>query len=187
VSVLIAWIIIPHIFLISLQKRLFDVPNERKLHERAVPRLGGVSFFPAILFSFCFVLTLRLLARCELELVYNTGKSLPEFLLLGCGMTLLYLTGIKDDLVGVRYSRKFMIQVFCACLFPLSGLWVNDFYGFLGLHSLPFWLGMPFTVLTVVFTTNAINLIDGAGVVDIQHVFLLRRRGIGSFLFLQCV
>ncbi|KAA6326558.1 putative undecaprenyl-phosphate N-acetylglucosaminyl 1-phosphate transferase [termite gut metagenome] len=76
-------------------------------------------------------------------------------------MTLLYLTGIKDDLVGVRYSRKFMIQVFCACLFPLSGLWVNDFYGLLGLHSLPFWFGMPFTVLAVVFTTNAINLIDG--------------------------
>ncbi|KAA6341563.1 putative undecaprenyl-phosphate N-acetylglucosaminyl 1-phosphate transferase [termite gut metagenome] len=158
VSVLIAWVIIPHIFLISLQKRLFDVPDERKLHKRAIPRLGGVSFFPAILFSFCLVLTLRLLVSCELELVL---ELLPEFLLLGCGMTLLYLTGIKDDLVGVRYSRKFMIQVFCACLFPLSGLWVNDFYGLLGIHSLPFWFGMPFTVLTVVFTTNAINLIDG--------------------------
>ncbi|KAA6352599.1 putative undecaprenyl-phosphate N-acetylglucosaminyl 1-phosphate transferase [termite gut metagenome] len=159
-SVLIAWVIIPHIFLISLRKHLFDVPDERKIHKRAIPRLGGVSFFPTILFSFCFVLTIRLLVGCELESVY-TQKLLPEFLLLGCGMTLLYLTGIKDDLVGVRYSQKFAIQLFCACLFPLSGLWVNDFYGLFGLHSLPFWLGMPFTVLIVVFTTNAINLIDG--------------------------
>ena len=33
-------------------------------------------------------------------------------------MTLLYLTGIADDLVGVRYRQKFAIQIFCACLFP---------------------------------------------------------------------
>lgn len=76
-------------------------------------------------------------------------------------MTLLYLTGIADDLVGVRYRQKFVIQIFCACLFPLSGLWINNLYGLFGIHELAPYIGMPFTVFTVVFITNAINLIDG--------------------------
>ena len=76
-------------------------------------------------------------------------------------MTLLYLTGIADDLVGVRYRQKFAIQIFCACLFPIAGLWINDLYGLFGICIIPKWIGIPFTVLTVVFITNAINLIDG--------------------------
>lgn len=43
---------------------------------------------------------------------------LPECLFLVCGMTLLYLTGIADDLVGVRYRQKFVIQIICASFFP---------------------------------------------------------------------
>ena len=42
--------IIPGILIISLRKRLFDIPDKRKVHNRPVPRLGGVSFFPIILF-----------------------------------------------------------------------------------------------------------------------------------------
>ncbi|KAA6340456.1 putative undecaprenyl-phosphate N-acetylglucosaminyl 1-phosphate transferase [termite gut metagenome] len=160
ISICIARIIIPQIFLISLRKRLFDVPDERKIHKRVVPRLGGVAFFPTILFSFCFVLALQTLTGYGIDLK-QIRHILPEFLLFSCGMTLLYLMGIEDDLVGVRYAQKFVIQIFCACLFPLAGLWINDFYGLLGIHALPAWLGMPFTVLAVVFTTNAINLIDG--------------------------
>ncbi|KAA6350171.1 putative undecaprenyl-phosphate N-acetylglucosaminyl 1-phosphate transferase [termite gut metagenome] len=158
-SVAIARFIIPHIFLISLQKRLFDVPDERKIHKRAIPRLGGVAFFPTILFSFCFVLALWILLGYKID--FKFCSIFPEFLFFVCGMTLLYLTGIKDDLVGVRYSQKFVIQILCACLFPLGGLWINDLYGLFGIHVLPVWLGMPFTVLVVVFITNAINLIDG--------------------------
>ena len=86
---------------------------------------------------------------------------LPEFLFLICGMTLLYLTGIADDLVGVPYRQKFVVQILCACFFPLAELWVNDFYGLFGINALPAWFGIPFTVLAVVFITNAINLIDG--------------------------
>lgn len=54
-----------------------------------------------------------------------------------------------------------MIQLICACLFPISGLWINDFYGLFGIYQLSAWFGIPFTILTVIFITNAINLIDG--------------------------
>lgn len=160
VSVFTARLIIPRILLISFRKKLFDMPDERKVHKHAIPRLGGVSFFPTVLLSCCFVLAVRTLSGYGVSPI-QAPYVLPEFLVLACGMTLLYLTGIADDLVGVRYRQKFVIQILCACLFPLAGLWINDLYGLFGIHALPAWIGMPFTVLTVVFITNAINLIDG--------------------------
>jgi UDP-N-acetylmuramyl pentapeptide phosphotransferase/UDP-N-acetylglucosamine-1-phosphate transferase len=90
-----------------------------------------------------------------------SAHLIPEFLLLMCGMTLLYLTGIADDLVGVRYRQKFLVQILCATFLPLSGLWINHFYGLFGLEEIPLWAGIPLTVFIVVYITNAINLIDG--------------------------
>lgn len=49
ISILQGLILIPNILLISYKKRLFDQPDERKVHSIPVPRLGGISFFPAIL------------------------------------------------------------------------------------------------------------------------------------------
>lgn len=160
ISAYLARVLIPRILLISMRKRLFDEPDERKVHTKAVPRLGGVSFFPTTLFSFCLVYAFRFMDGDSAPTIY-IDYLLPELLLFVCGMTLLYLMGIADDLVGVRYRQKFIIQVFCACFFPLSGLWINDLYGLFGIHELSAYVGMPFTVLVVVFITNAINLIDG--------------------------
>ena len=61
ISAVIARILIPRILLISLRKKLFDIPDDRKIHKRAIPRLGGVSFFPTTLFAFCLVYAFRLL------------------------------------------------------------------------------------------------------------------------------
>ena len=160
ISAYIARLIIPRILLISFRKKLFDIPDARKLHKSAIPRLGGVSFFPTILLSCCAVLVLRTLTGYSVSALQAT-YILPEFLALVCGTVLLYLTGIADDLVGVRYRQKFVVQIICASLFPLAGLWINDFYGLFGCGTLSVWFGFPFTVLTVVFITNAINLIDG--------------------------
>lgn len=116
--------------------------------------------FPTILLSCSAVLALRTLTGYGIS-VLTASYILPEFLVLVCGMVLLYLTGIADDLVGVRYRQKFVIQIICASLFPVVGLWVNDFYGLFGVNMIPAWFGIPFTIITVVFITNAINLIDG--------------------------
>ena len=193
ISVFIARMLIPRILLISMRKRLFDVPDARKLHKRAIPRLGGVSFFPTVLFAFCFVYAIRILAGYQLPEEY-VAHLLPEMLLFGCGMTLLYLTGIADDLVGVRYRQKFVIQILCACFFPLSGLWINDFYGLFGIYELSPYIGMPFTVLTVVFITNAINLIDGidglasglSSVALLVFTCLFVEKGMWSYAMLAC-
>lgn len=49
--VLLTGVLIPQILLIAFRKRLFDVPDPRKIHKAAIPRLGGIAFFPAVLFT----------------------------------------------------------------------------------------------------------------------------------------
>ena len=44
--------LIPKILVIAFRKRLFDIPDSRKDHVGAIPRLGGISFYPSIFFCF---------------------------------------------------------------------------------------------------------------------------------------
>ena len=106
---------IPKILIISMRKRLFDVPDERKVHKRPVPRLGGVSFFPVILFVIC-VLTMYRVIVDQLPNPNFTIDNTTEMLSLFAGLTLLYVVGIGDDLVGIRYRNKFRIQILAAVL-----------------------------------------------------------------------
>ena len=154
-AILLSALIIPRILVVAYRKKLFDIPNERK-----VPRLGGISFVPTILFSLSFVTGLRYLIGFEIA-ENRLHFIIPEFFFLICGLTLLYLSGIKDDLVGLRYRTKFFIQILAASMFPLAGLWINNLYGLAGIHELSPYIGIPLTILMTVFIINAINLIDG--------------------------
>lgn len=160
VSVFLGRIIIPNILIISLRKRLFDQPDGRKVHNRPIPRLGGVTFFPVIVFTFAVVTALRVMAN-NISYEVFTPTMACEFLFLIAGLTLLYIIGIADDLVGVRYRKKFLVQIISASLFPVAGLYINNFYDLFGINFIPAYVGYPLTVLLVVFITNAINLIDG--------------------------
>lgn len=159
-SVLLATIIIPRILFISYKKRLFDIPDTRKVHKTPVPRLGGLSFLPVILISICSITGVRYFMSHPVDILWASSLFI-QYLFFVVGLILLYLIGVADDLVGVGYQYKFVIQVLAACLFPLSGLWINDLGGLMGLHEIPAWLGMPLTVFLTVYITNAINLIDG--------------------------
>lgn len=53
ISAYIARLIIPRILLISFRKKLFDMPDERKVHKRAIPRLGGSLFSDDLAFLLC--------------------------------------------------------------------------------------------------------------------------------------
>ena len=163
ISIVFSMLIIPRILIVALTKRLFDIPDERKIHTGAVPRLGGISFAPIILFTLAFISAISYLGYLQgLPIPPNIISHVtPDYYLLTCGLILLYLAGIKDDLIGLHYSTKFIIQILAASLLPLSGLWLNNLYGLFGMHELPAWLGMPLTIFVIVFICNAINLIDG--------------------------
>lgn len=159
-AVSLGMVIIPRILVISHKKRLYDVPDARKVHTMPVPRLGGLSFFPVILMSMFLVIGFRLYFW-DVNVSGLSFNMLYEYLFLFVGMTLLYLVGVCDDLVGVGYRYKFVVQIAAAFLLVLSGNWFDSFGGLFGIYSVPVWVGVPFTVFIVVYITNAINLIDG--------------------------
>ncbi|WP_373133431.1 MraY family glycosyltransferase [Parabacteroides sp. 20_3] len=159
-AVSLGMVIIPRILVISHKKRLYDVPDARKVHTMPVPRLGGLSFFPVILMSMFLVIGFRLYFW-DMDTLSLSFNMLYEYLFLFVGMTLLYLVGVCDDLVGVGYRYKFAVQIAAAFLLVLSGNWFDSFGGLFGIYSVPVWVGVPFTVFIVVYITNAINLIDG--------------------------
>ena len=159
-AVSLGMVIIPRILVISHKKRLYDVPDARKVHTMPVPRLGGLSFFPVILMSMFLVIGFRLYFW-DVNVSGLSFNMLYEYLFLFVGMTLLYLVCVCDDLVGVGYRYKFAVQIAAAFLLVLSGNWFDSFGGLFGIYSVPVWVGVPFTVFIVVYITNAINLIDG--------------------------
>lgn len=156
VSALVALIALPRLLDVCHKYRLYDLPSERKVHKNGIPRLGGVVFIPAML--------LGMLAGL-VTMEYN-GSFVPNTIhtssvLIGTGVMTLYAIGIADDLVGMTAVAKFGIQFLTAITFPVCGLYIDSFYGFLGIYDLPYWVSFVFTVFLTMLIVNAINLIDG--------------------------
>lgn len=160
ISATMGWFTIPRIVIIAKIKRLFDEHNSRKVHKGAIPRLGGLSFFPAALFSFAFVLGLRYYYGYDISLDLQI-ELLTEFLFVMSGMLILYFVGMADDLIGVGYRNKFVAQIFASVCLVLAGVTVFDLQGLLGVGRLPFGWDTLLTVVGVVLVVNAFNLIDG--------------------------
>jgi len=150
------FVMIPQILSFCKKRKLYDTPDARKIHKNAIPRLGGVSFMPSML-----VATLVAL----LTWVYTSKGSKigisPWSVFFGVGITIIYITGVLDDIFGVRAKLKLLVQIAVASLLPMSYLYINNLYGFLGIYEIPTFVGMVITVGVLVFIMNAINLIDG--------------------------
>lgn len=158
--VLFAGIFIPQILLVAFKKELFDMPDERKIHKGIVPRLGGIAFTPVICFTVSLLIGVTILVGDPRLMLLVESQTLP--LSMGfCSLFLIYIVGVGDDLVGVRYRAKFVAQILCAVFIIMGGLWISSLHGFLWINSIPWWLGSIMTVIYIVFVCNALNLIDG--------------------------
>lgn len=160
ISLLLTGVIIPQILLIAFRKKLFDEPDARKIHTSVVPRLGGIAFMPAIFFSIISVCGFAMLHE---PLGFNSVESqwVVQFCFIACAILLMFLVGLADDLVGVKYRAKFVVQIISALMLVIGGLWIDNLHGFMWIHELSPYVGIPLTVVVIVFIINAINLIDG--------------------------
>lgn len=159
-AILIELLVIPRVLLISKRKRLYDLPDKRKSHKNPIPRLAGITFFPVVMLSFLPVLGAQALFMPDPSVIYS-ASFIVRLSFVMCGCITLVLLGIKDDLIGVRYSHKFIIQIIAALLLIASNTHINNLYGLLGIYEIPYWVGFPLTLLLAVYIINSINLIDG--------------------------
>ena len=152
-------VVLPTIVRTANRMHLYDSQDDRKVHKGNVPRLGGISFVPSILFSLLLVISVMSIYS-PVSLKFSYGP-LTEVMLAMSGCVVLYLVGIVDDVIGVSYKYKFMIQLLASVMICASGLWIRNLYGIFGIHDLHPLLGIPLTVLVVVLIINSVNLIDG--------------------------
>lgn len=155
-SAVVALILLPWLLTLCHRYRLYDLPDERKIHKSGIPRLGGVVFVPAMLTGMVAGIA---------TIGYYDG-TIPETIhtssvIVGAGVFLLYFIGILDDLIGVTAWIKFVVQFVVAVSFPLCGLYIDSLYGFLGIYELPIIVSYVLTVFITLLIINAINLIDG--------------------------
>lgn len=146
-SFIIAVITIPPIIRVARAKKLFDSFDERKIHTKAIPPLGGVAIFLGFILS-----TIITSDYCTFtNLKYIIASS-----------TLMFFIGLKDDLVDISARKKFLVQVFSALLIiSLGDVQLSNFHGLFGLHQVPNWIGLPASFFLVILMVNAINLVDG--------------------------
>ncbi len=160
VAMLLTRIIMPQILRIAFSKKLFDEVDERKIHKGVVPRLGGIAFLPAVIFSICLVLaTGSSFGLTGLAFDFQACSQAVLYLL--CAEVVVFLVGISDDLIGVRYTTKFACQILCAVFICASGVYIHDMDGLFWMGELPSLLGWCISGFCVVYIVNAINLIDG--------------------------
>lgn len=156
ISLICGFIIIPVITEFCKKRKLYDIPNERKVHKNAIPRLGGVCFMPSMIISFLLAMAVYYQSIGK----ENATFSMWSFYFI-ISLTIIYITGIIDDIIGLDATVKFIAQIIAASLLPLSGLWINNLYGICGIYDIPYIIGAPLTIFVIVFVDNSINLIDG--------------------------
>jgi UDP-GlcNAc:undecaprenyl-phosphate GlcNAc-1-phosphate transferase len=171
VSLAVVWWSTPVVRQLGLRSGYVDRPNERKVHQRPMVRLGGVAIFVGTLAALLTVWCLGgfglLPPQKEWEIWGVTLGGLAFFLI-----------GLADDLFNLSHFSRLCLQVVFATLAWWAGVRI-DFL------SIPFdglihtsWLSLPVTVIWLVGMANAINWIDGldglaAGVCGIAAVVLL--------------
>jgi UDP-GlcNAc:undecaprenyl-phosphate GlcNAc-1-phosphate transferase len=136
---------------------LLDVPSDgRRIHRKAVPRLGGVALYISCLAA------LSLLPFVDNLLTQTLSGLKPEFLTLFVPATLVLLLGVYDDLRGTNAVVKFVSLGLIATLFYAMGGRIDALsIPLVGSVQLPAVASFVITVVWLVGITNAFNLIDG--------------------------
>jgi UDP-GlcNAc:undecaprenyl-phosphate/decaprenyl-phosphate GlcNAc-1-phosphate transferase len=132
---------------------LVDVPGDRKSHETATPRLGGI----AIIFGFGFPLLLLAANARAAELVSKNLTYL--FAVLASGSLIIGL-GVYDDLLGADAPKKFTVQFAAALILVAFGFRFDSISAFGRLIDLGI-LGSIASIVWIVGVMNAMNFIDG--------------------------
>ena len=148
------------------------MPDERKVHDKPIPRLGGLTFFPVITITLSLLMGIRYLFGWD---VVNLPavEVLVEFMMLLAGSCVLYIVGVGDDLIGVSYKWKFVAQIICGILIAISGLWMHSLGNFFGFDNLPKWLGYLATIFVVVYIAIALFVMGAVFVAERQLIYAM--------------
>jgi UDP-GlcNAc:undecaprenyl-phosphate GlcNAc-1-phosphate transferase len=140
---------------IAIRIGAVDSPSQyRKIHSSKVPRLGGPIIFLAFFGSLYLTAYWSHQGTTFLSLL---GMKIQGLFL---GSIVILVVGILDDIKGVRPLFKvlgILLAATIAFYFGFQIKIINTPFGIMRFHLMSF----PVTAVWLIFTANAINLIDG--------------------------
>jgi len=143
----LTYYLIPKVLWVSKQRDLMATVNAGSVHAMAVPGFGGVAFFITLMLVLSIVQTMRLGFE---------GNHLIA------AMTILFMVGLRDDMVESSVRVKLLGQITAALFLIFSpALALENLYGFLGLYEIHPLFGLLLKVFIVIGLINAYNFIDG--------------------------
>jgi UDP-GlcNAc:undecaprenyl-phosphate/decaprenyl-phosphate GlcNAc-1-phosphate transferase len=146
-SFFISFLVTPLIVKFSKKWELFDVPNARKLHINVVPTLGGIGLFLGILISL---------------IIWSPSIYLYKLLLLQIPISILFVSGLFDDLFNLSYRKKLFIQILTSLIFIyLCEVRITSFYGFFGIDDIDEFSSYIVSSFVIIVIINSVNLVDG--------------------------
>lgn len=144
---LITFFAIPPIIKVAKDKKLFDEPDERKVHKAVIPTLGGLGIFAGFIIATLMGVPVHMAGELQF--------------FLAAAMVIFFL-GIKDDILVLSASKKFLGQLVAAgIIIKFGGVQINNLHGFLGINEIPHLASYVLTAFTIIVVTNSFNLIDG--------------------------
>src|SRR5215213_122144 len=147
VSFIITMLAIPAIMKVAKEKKLYDLPDARKLHTKPIASLGGVGIF--IGFFLAILLTL-------------SGTDTREFQFFFASAIVIFFLGLKGCILILSATKKFLGQLAAtAIIIHLGNIRLSSMHGFLGIYELPEVIGYLLSYVTIIVVVNAYNLIDG--------------------------
>ena len=142
---IITYFAIPVIIQIAKSKKLFDEPDERKVHKAVIPTLGGLGIFAGFIFA-----------------TLMGAPDSPELKYFAAATIVIFFLGLKDDILILSANKKFIGQLIAAFIIMHFGnIYINNMHGFLGIDTIPYYASIFLTIFTIIVITNAFNLIDG--------------------------
>ena len=144
---LVTYTLIPKIRNISLRFNLTDTPGVRSSHSNTTPSFGGVAFYISYIIALFF-----------LQFFFENQVSLTLLV----GISVLFFTGLFDDIVNLRAKVKFLGQFLgVALLMSQSDFRITSMHGFLGINEIPLIASVAGSMFFLLALINAFNLLDG--------------------------
>ncbi|MFH0788708.1 MAG: MraY family glycosyltransferase [Pseudomonadota bacterium] len=156
IALISALVITPYIRALGTRFEILDAPGKRKVHQKEIPRLGGVAIFIATVLPFLWFLCWGgdFMNR-EIQPFWKPLLGLT----LGC--LIVFGIGIWDDIYRLPPWPKLLAEIVAAGVVFSFGLKIQLFSNPFGMQLDLSWLSGPITILWLVGITNALNLADG--------------------------
>ena len=170
ISFLLVVVSVPPIMRVATAKRLFEPFEERKVHTKIVPPLGGVAIFIGFTLS---------------AIIATDGLSFDSLKYIIASVIIMFFIGLKDDLLIISAHKKLMVQVFAAIIIiTLGNVRFTNLHGMFGVYEISYLTSLILSIFAMVVIINAFNLIDGIDGLA-SGLAILAATTFGSWFFIK--